>query len=113
MTEHSPLLQYLCDDPDCCDNGCPDVTCRACGEDWPCADWRSRHSHARVVAQYRYTARKKWGGDDDQIAYEVRRRIVEHAPKTATAPPTGAGGALSLGGSDHSAKPHTNEGDTQ
>lgn len=47
-------------------------------------------------------------------ALEQACAVIEAAQdKTATAPPTGAGGALSLGGSDHSAKPHTNEGDTQ
>lgn len=73
MSAHAPLLRYLCEDPECCDNGCPSVTCRECKQDWPCQDWRGRHSRARVLAQYRYVARKHFPGDEVQVAYEVRQ----------------------------------------
>ena len=72
-TPHAPHLRYLCDDPDCCDNGCPDVTCHACGANWPCPDWISRHSRTRVIAQHRWVARKQFPGDDRMVEYVVRR----------------------------------------
>ena len=70
---HAPHLQYNCDDYDCCDNGCPVVTCRACGRKWPCPDWRSRHTEAQVLAQCRYVARKWWRNDPDMVEYSARR----------------------------------------
>lgn len=72
---HAPLLMYLCTDPECCDNGCPHVSCRACKQDWPCADWRSRHNESQVRAQYRYVARKHFPGDERLVAYSVRRAM--------------------------------------
>ncbi len=71
---HAPTLDYLCDDPDCCPNGCPRVTCRACGQEWPCADWRSRHTATQALAQHRYVARKWYGDDLDMVQYAARDR---------------------------------------
>jgi len=69
---HSPDLRYLCPDPECCDNGCPHVSCRACHEDWPCTDWRSRHTDSQIRAQILYVARKHFPGDEDMVEYVVR-----------------------------------------
>ena len=73
---HSPALRYLCDDVDCCDNGCPSVRCRACGQDWPCPDWRERHTAAQINAQVRYVARKWYPSDPDMVEYIVRTEGV-------------------------------------
>jgi hypothetical protein len=70
---HSPKLQYLCEDPECCDNGCPVVECRSCGKDRPCPDWQSRHTETQIQAQDRYVARKHWGNDQYMIDYTVKR----------------------------------------
>jgi len=43
---HHPNRWYLCDDPDCCENGCPVLTCAVCQEDWPCPTKRE-HVAAR------------------------------------------------------------------
>lgn len=66
---HAPKLDYLCDDPDCCYNGCPHVWCRSCGEDWPCSEWCGRHTEAQVLAQFRYAARKRFPGDIGMVEY--------------------------------------------
>ena len=76
---HSPRLRYLCDDPDCCDNGCPQVLCRTSGGLWPCADWRSRHNSTQIIAEYRYVARKSFPGDEVQVAYDIRMRLRNDA----------------------------------
>ena len=47
---YAPKLDYLCDDPDCCWNGCPDVTCKTCGEEWPCPDYRGPHAQSDSCA---------------------------------------------------------------
>ena len=60
---HVPHLRCLCDDYLCCDNGGPAVTCRSCSKDWPCPDWRSRHTSSQIYAQIRYVARKHFPGD--------------------------------------------------
>jgi hypothetical protein len=71
---HAPKLDYLCEDPDCCDNGCPHVSCRSCGKDWPCPNWRGRHTACQVVAQRRYVLRKTWGNDLHMIEYSLRNQ---------------------------------------
>jgi len=73
---HAPRLRYLCHDYDCCDNGCPDVRCRNCGEKWPCPNWRARHTPSQVTAEVRWVARKHYLGDEAMVAYEVRREQV-------------------------------------
>jgi len=55
---YAPRVDYLCDDPECCDNGCPVVTCKVCRKDWPCPDYREAHTAAQVMAQERYVDRK-------------------------------------------------------
>ncbi len=70
---YAPLLEYLCEDPDCCDNGSPRVTCRVCGEDWPCSDYVDNHTAGQVTAQRRYVLRKVWGFDEQMIDYSLRR----------------------------------------
>lgn len=47
---HHPNRYYLCDDPDCCDNGCPVLTCAVCREDWPCATKREHVAQRRAAA---------------------------------------------------------------
>lgn len=69
---YAPKLDYLCDDPDCCWNGCPDVTCKTCGEEWPCPDYRAAHTPSQIAAQVRYVARKDYPGDPDMVEYTVR-----------------------------------------
>jgi hypothetical protein len=69
---YEPRLKYLYEDPECCDNGCPVVTCRVCGQDWPCPDFIAAHTDTQVLAQVRYVARKKFPGDPDQVEYETR-----------------------------------------
>ncbi len=73
---HAPRLDYLCEEPDCCDNGCPVVTCRSCGQDWPCADWRSRHTLPQVLAQVRYVARKEYPGDPYMVEWAERQEAL-------------------------------------
>lgn len=77
---HAPHLRYLCDDYECCGNGCPIVTCRSCGQDWPCLDWQGRHTDSQVRAQVRYVARKDYPGDADMVEYTARQwtRAVPH-----------------------------------
>jgi hypothetical protein len=55
---YAPELVYLCDDSDCCWNGCPDVRCRVCGQEWPCDDYVASHTESQVAAQKRYVKRK-------------------------------------------------------
>lgn len=76
---HAPHLQYLCDDYDCCDDGCPVVTCRSCGQNWPCLDWRSRHTESQIQAQDRYVARKRYGADTYMIEYAVKDKARKRA----------------------------------
>lgn len=70
---HAPTVKYLCDDYECCENGCPDVRCKACGQEWPCPDWRGRHARPQIEAQVRYVARKHFPDDPDMWAYCVRK----------------------------------------
>lgn len=58
MSDYAPRLDYLCDDMDCCWNGCPVVTCRHCRKDWPCPDYIAAHTESQVEAQRRYVERK-------------------------------------------------------
>lgn len=70
---HAPRVDYLCDDIDCCWNGCPVVLCRRCHQDWPCDDWRGRHTSSQIRAQVRYSARKHYPGDPDMVEYLARQ----------------------------------------
>jgi hypothetical protein len=77
LVPHAPRLEYQCDDYECCPNGCPTVTCRACAEEWPCTDWQSRHTESQIRAQDRYVARKVWGRDTHMIEYVVRTKAAK------------------------------------
>lgn len=46
---HHPNRWHLCDDPDCCDDGCPVLTCAVDGENWPCTT-KQAHVAARAAA---------------------------------------------------------------
>ena len=82
--------------------------------DYPGVGWDASRMKWRAFVRVDGRSRTIGRFDTEAAALQARLRWLDTAdPKTATAPPTGAGGALSLGGSDHSAKPHTNEGDTQ
>lgn len=80
MTEYAPRLVYLCDDLDCCDNGCPHVTCRVCGKDWPCPDYIANHTPEQVEAQHRYVDRKDYPGEPEMVEYRARRRALQEKP---------------------------------
>jgi hypothetical protein len=73
---YAPTVDYLCGDPDCCWNGCPVVTCRTCGQEWPCADYRAAHTLSQITAQYRYVARKRYLDDESMVAFDVRERLA-------------------------------------
>jgi hypothetical protein len=75
LAPHAPKLDYLCEDPDCCDNGCPHVSCRSCGKDWPCPDWRGRHTADQIRAQRRYVLRKSWPNDPEQVEWSLRNQV--------------------------------------
>lgn len=79
LLPHAPRFKYLCDDPNCCDNGCPDVSCRTCGGEWPCSDWRRRHTIGQIRRQTRYTSRKVFPGDDRMIEYRTNERMRAYA----------------------------------
>jgi hypothetical protein len=68
---HAPKLAYLCSDPGCCEDGCPQVTCRSCGGSWPCQDWRARHTPGQVMAQRRYVLRKNWPNDIAMVEWAL------------------------------------------
>lgn len=70
---YEPRLRYLCEDPECCDNGSPDVSCRVCGKEWPCPDFIAAHTDAQVLAQVRYVARKIYPGDPYMVGYMARQ----------------------------------------
>ena len=69
MENHAPELNYLCSDPDCCDNGCPRVRCTQCGRMWPCLTWQESHSAKQLAAKRRWVLRKHFPGDEDMIPY--------------------------------------------
>jgi hypothetical protein len=81
---HAPLLVHLCEDWDCCDNGCPDVTCRSCGQDWPCLDWQGRHTLSQITAQRRYVLRKSWPDDPYMVQYCLRKPHPSDVMKVTT-----------------------------
>jgi len=56
--QYAPRLEYLCDDPSCCPNGCPIAYCRYCGKDWPCPDYRANHTAGQIAVQERWMERK-------------------------------------------------------
>lgn len=68
---YEPRLSYSCPDPECCPNGCPNVSCAVCGKDWPCRDYISNHTPQQVEAQHRYVDRKVLG--DDEVMLDYRR----------------------------------------
>ena len=47
---HHPNRWHLCDDPDCCDDGCPVLTCAIDGEDWPCTTKREHVAKRKAMA---------------------------------------------------------------
>lgn len=71
---YAPRLYYACDDEECCDNGCPQVTCRVCGRVWPCPDYVAAHTPAQVEAQRRYVDRKWYPLDPDMVEWLAARR---------------------------------------
>ena len=70
---HAPTVAYLCPDYECCENGCPDVRCKACRQEWPCPGWRERHTRRQIEAQVRYVARKHVPDDPEMWDYYVRK----------------------------------------
>lgn len=54
---HRPKVRYLCDDPECCDDGCPRAFCREDGQPWPCEHRREKDSPTRVAAHVRWAER--------------------------------------------------------
>lgn len=77
---YAPKLQYLCDDPLCCDNGCPDVTCHTCGEDWPCNDYRAAHTPAQIEAQLRWLDHLRFPNNPQMWKAEASMRAAEAQP---------------------------------
>ena len=71
MENHAPELNYLCSDPDCCDNGCPRVRCTQCGRMWPCLTWQESHSAKQLAAKRRWVLRKHFPGDEDMTPYPL------------------------------------------
>jgi hypothetical protein len=61
---YEPQVDYVCDDPDCCPNGCPIVICKVCKKAWPCPDYRDAHTSAQVDAQRRWVERVWTRGDE-------------------------------------------------
>ena len=57
---YEPRVTYLCDDPECCRNGCPVVDCIVCGKAWPCPDYVTAHTPAQVARQERWVG-TVWG----------------------------------------------------
>jgi hypothetical protein len=74
---YEPALRYACDDPDCCYNGCPTVTCRYCNKEWPCPDYRATHTPAQVNAQRRWVVRVWYRPDDGMIQWKYRADDIE------------------------------------
>lgn len=72
--KYAPRLDYLCDDPECCENGCPIVTCRHCKHDWPCDDYINSHTPTQIEKEHRYVDRKSWGDDIGMIEHFSRQR---------------------------------------
>lgn len=70
---YAPKLQYLCEDPECCENGGPVVTCTACGQRWPCADYVASHTESATRRQARWVLRKHYPGDEEQVAWTMNR----------------------------------------
>lgn len=80
MTQpYAPDLRYLCDDG-CCENSCPVVTCKYCGQDWPCPDYIANHTPAQVEAQHRYVDRKNYPDDEGMWDYVARQRALKEKP---------------------------------
>jgi len=77
---YAPKVTYSCDDPSCCDNGCPIVTCCHCGREWPCPDYVASHSEAQVNAQRRWVTRVWWRPDAEMIRWTYRSEGIE-APR--------------------------------
>jgi hypothetical protein len=57
VSAHAPEVRYLCDDPDCCDDGCPRALCREDGQDWPCAYRREQDGPAMTARNERWRKR--------------------------------------------------------
>ena len=77
---YAPVIKYLCDDEECCENGCPAVTCKSCGKGWPCPDYIASHTPVQVEAQHRYVDRKWFGDDEGMLAYKAKKRALKENP---------------------------------
>ena len=73
---YAPDLQYMCFDG-CCENNCPIVTCKYCGQYWPCPDYIANHTPDQVEAQHRYVDRKWYGDDKEMVEYSARERVLK------------------------------------
>ena len=71
---YAPKLRYLCDDPRCCEDGCPEVRCRTCGEQWPCPDYIAAHTPTQVEAQHRWIDHVRFRNDPDMWRWLARQR---------------------------------------
>lgn len=80
MSKYAPHLVYLCDDYDCCENGCPSVTCRYCGKEWPCADYIANHTPEQVESQHRYVDRKWYPREPEMVKYSAICRALQEKP---------------------------------
>lgn len=72
---YAPKLEYKCDDYECCDNGCPVVTCSTCGKDWPCPDYIEAHTDTQVRRQIRWVARTFDPGDEDYAQWKAQQWV--------------------------------------
>lgn len=72
MSVYAPRLIYLCDDEECCDNGAPSVTCKHCGQRWPCSDYRASHTEAQIRRQKRWVLNKIHMGDRGMVEWSLR-----------------------------------------
>lgn len=54
--KYEPAVVWLCDDVECCYNGCPRLICKVCRSDWPCQDYIDNHDEPAINRQRRWVS---------------------------------------------------------
>lgn len=60
--KYAPQIICICDEWECCgqDGGTWQVSCRFCGQTWPCGDYQASHTPAQIRREKRYTNAREY-----------------------------------------------------
>ena len=78
---YSPKIVVLCEDEDCCSDGTEIVRCSFCKQDWPCDDYKDKHTEAQIEKEMRYADRIVHHNDEEIVEMLAKERAIARGKK--------------------------------